>query len=71
MWFVIILLSIGIMISLGCLWSKEGEDTEIRIVTGIGILILAMLFGAIIALGNTPTIEDGEIIKCDTLYYKK
>lgn len=73
--------------SLGYLWSKDGEDTEIRIVNSIGILILAMLFGVIIALGYTPTIEDyingrvetkvvttikdGEVIKCDTLYYKK
>ena len=75
------------MISLVCLWSKYGEGRETRISASIGLLILAMLFGIIIALDSTPTIDDyvngrvetevvttvkdGVIIKCDTLYYKK
>ena len=75
------------MIALGYLWSKYGEDISVRIVTSIGLLILAMIFGVIIAFVSTPSIEDyvngrvaieitttvkdGEIIKCDTLYYKK
>lgn len=87
MWVAIILLSIGIMVSLGYLWSKYGEDISVRIVTSVGLIILAMLFGVVIAFISTPTIEDyvngrveteitttikdGKIIKCDTLYYKK
>lgn len=88
MWFAIILLSIGIMVCLGYLWSKYGEDISVRIVTSIGLLILAMLFRIVIAFASTPSIEDyvngrveiikvvttikdGEIIKCDTLYYKE
>lgn len=82
----IILLSLGIMISLGYLWSKDGEDTSVRVGTSIGLLILAMLFGVVIAFASTPsiddyvngrveteittTVKDGEIVKCDTLYYK-
>lgn len=87
MWVAIILLSIGIMVSLGYLWSKYGENLRERIVVGIGLLMLAMLFGITIALVSTPTIEDyvngkvetkvvttienNEVVKCDTLYYKK
>lgn len=87
MWIAIILLLIGIMISLGCLWSKYGENIRVRVLVSIGLLILAMLFGIVVAFISTPTIEDyvngrvetevvttvkdGVIIKCDTLYYKK
>lgn len=83
---VIILFSIGIMVSLGFLLSKYGEDLDMRIATSVELIILSTLLGITITLFSTPTIEgyvngrvetkvvtivkDGEIIKCDTLYYK-
>lgn len=84
---LIILFSIGIILCLGCLWSKYGEDIDMRRATSIGLLMLATLFRITITLISTPSVEDyvngrvgtrivttvkdGGIIKCDTLYYKK
>ena len=75
------------IVSVIYLWSKLGEDKSIRISCGIGLIFSSMFLGVILALVTTPTIEDyingrvetkvvttvknGEIIKCDTLYYKK
>lgn len=86
MWVAIILLMILMIVSVVYLWSKLGEDKSIRISCGIGLIVSSMLLGVIIAFATTPTIEDyvngkvetevvttvkdGEIIKCDTLYYK-
>ena len=87
MWVAIILLMILMIALVVCLWSKLGEDRSVRISCGIGLIFSSMFWGITIALATTPTIEDyvngrveteitttikdGEIIKCDTLYYKK
>ena len=60
---------------------------SIRISCGIGLIFSSIFLGATVTFVTTPTIEDyvngkvetevvttvkdGEIIKCDTLYYKK
>lgn len=83
----IILLIICIIVPVVVLSSKLGEDQSIRISCCIGLIFFSIILGGIIALVNTPTIDDyvngrvetqvvttvkdGEIIKCDTLYYKK
>ena len=87
MWLAIILLITLIIVSVVYLCSKLGEDRFIRVSCGIGLIISSLILGIIIALSNTPTIEDyvngkveteivttvkdGKIIKCDTLYYKR
>lgn len=87
MWLAIILLIILMIVSVVYLWSKLGEDKSIRIICGVGLIFSSMILGVIIVLATTPTIEDyvngrvetrvvttvkdGEVIKCDTLYYKK
>ena len=87
MWVAIILLMILMIVSVVYLWSKLGEDKSMRISCCIGLIFSSMSLGVILALVTTPTIEDyvngevetkvvttvkdGEIIKCDTLYYKK
>ena len=74
------------VVSVIYLCSKLGEDKSIRISCGIGLMFSSFFLGVIIALSTTPTIEDyvngkveteivttvkdGEVIKCDTLYYK-
>ena len=86
MWVAIILVMTLMIISIIYLWSKLGEDKPTRRVCSIGLIVSSLLLGIIIALGNTPTVEDyvngrveteivttvkdGEVIKCDTLYYK-
>ena len=87
MWIAIILLMTLMSVSVVYLCSKLGEDKSIRITCCIGLIFSSMVLGLIIALSTTPTIEDyvngrvetrvvttvkdGEVIKCDTLYYKK
>ena len=87
MWVAIIFLIILMIVSVVCLWSKLGEDQSTRISCGIGLIFSSIFLGATITFATTPTIEDyvngrveteitttvkdGEIIKCDTLYYKK
>lgn len=86
MWFVIISLIILMIVSIIYLCSKLGKDLSIRINCCIGLIFSSMVLGLIIASIITPSIEDyvngkvetrivttvkdGEIIKCDTLYYK-
>lgn len=83
----VILLIILMIISGVYLCSKLGEDRSMRIICCIELIFYSIILGVNIALVNTPTIDDyvngrvetkvvttvkdGEIIKCDTLYYKK
>ena len=83
---ILVLLMIGTIICFICNVSKISDDREFRVWTSLVLIFCACLLGATIVALTTPSIEDyihgnvkmeirqvhenGEIVKCDTSYYR-